>query len=162
MKEAIETAIKMETDAINYYQEAAARTSHPFGKQMFCGFVKDEKRHLRMLQEIFKGMDVKFEFIRPKDSIKTVFSEVKDSMIQRIAALDNELEAITIAMEKEKEGFAYYKASAEKASDPQEKQLFERLAVEENDHYAILNETFEFLDNNGQWYMYEERGIIEG
>jgi hypothetical protein len=40
--------------------------------------------------------------------------------------------------------------------------LFEKLSVEENDHYTILLETQKFLENTGQWYMYEERGIVEG
>ncbi|MBI5102198.1 MAG: ferritin family protein [Nitrospirae bacterium] len=162
MKEAVETAIKMETDAITFYTEAAQKTVHPFGKEMFRGFVKDERRHLRMLQELFRGMKVQLEFHRPKDAIKTVFSEQKDAMMERIKALEDELEAIRIAMKMEKDGFDYYKEAAAKAGSPEEKELFERLAVEENDHFAILNETFSFLDNTGQWYMYEERGIVEG
>ncbi len=162
MKEAIETAIKMETDAIAFYGEAANRTTHPFGKEMFKGFVKDETRHLRMLNEIFRGMDIHFEFVRPKDTIRTVFSDQKDAMMQRVKALENELEAIKIAMHMEKDGFDYYREAAAKAADPKEKELFERMAVEENDHFSILNETYTFLDNTGNWYMYEERGIIEG
>ncbi len=162
MKEAIETAIRMETDAIAFYEEAANKTSHPFGKEMFKGFVKDERRHLRMLQELFRGIDVRFEFQRPKEAIKTVFSEQKDAMMERVKALENELEALKIAMKMEKDGYDYYVAAAAKAGSPQEKELFERLVIEENDHYAILSETFSFLDNSGQWYMYEERGIVEG
>lgn len=162
MKEAIETAIKMETDAIAFYEEAEDKTSHPFGKEMFKGFVKDESRHLRMLQELFRGLDIRFEFHRPKETIKTVFSEQKNAMMERVRALENELEALKIAMKMEKDGYDYYLAAAAKAGSAQEKELFERLAVEENDHYAILNETFSFLDNTGQWYMYEERGIVEG
>jgi rubrerythrin len=162
MKEAIETAIKMETDAIAFYTEAANKTHHPFGKEMFKGFIKDETRHLRMLREIFKGIDIQFEFIRPKETIRTVFSEQKDAMMQRVKALENELEAIKIAMHMEKDGFDYYKAAAAKATEPKEKELFERMAVEENDHFAILNETYNFLDDTGNWYMYEERGVIEG
>ena len=162
MKEAIQTSIKMETDAIAFYEEAACKTSHPFGKEMFRGFVKDESRHLRMLQELFRGIDIRFEFQRPKDTIKTVFSEQKDAMMERVKALENELEALKIAMKMEKDGYDFYMAAAAKTGSTQEKELFERLAVEENDHYAILNETFSFLDNTGQWYMYEERGIVEG
>src|ERR1700690_44144 len=115
-----------------------------------------------MLQELFRGIDIRFEFQRPKDTIKTVFSEQKDAMMERVNALENELEALKIAMKMEKDGYDFYLVAAAKAGSAQEKKLFERLAVEENDHYAILNETFSFLDNTGQWYMYEERGIVEG
>ena len=162
MKDAIETAIKMETDAIAFYGEAASKTSHPFGKEMFKGFVKDETRHLKMLQSLFKCVDFDVELIRPRDTIKTVFSMLKDDMMQRVKAMDNEMEAVNIALKFEKEGFDFYRQSASKAVTPKEKELFEKLSVEENDHYTILLETQKFLENTGQWYMYEERGIVEG
>jgi rubrerythrin len=162
MKDAIETAIKMETDAIVFYNEAADKTSHPFGKEMFRGFIKDETRHLKMLQDTFKGIDPDIELKRPKDSIKTVFSELKSQMMERVKALNNELEAVNIALRMEKEGFDFYKKSASSAGTAKEKELFEKLSIEENDHYNILLETQKFLENTGQWYMYEERGILEG
>lgn len=162
MKDAIETAIKMETDAMAFYQEAANKTSHPFGKEMFKGFIKDETRHLKILQDVFRGNDVNAELIRPKESIKTVFSELKDKMMQRVKVLDNELEAVNIALKFEKKGFDFYKNAAVTAESQKEKELFEKLSLEENDHYTILLETYKFLENTGQWYMYEERGIVEG
>lgn len=162
MKDAIETAIKMETDAIAFYAEAAHKTSHPFGKEMFKGFIKDETRHLTMLQDMFKGVDFEVELVRPLDTIKTVFSLLKNEMMQRVKAMDNEMEAVNIALKFEKEGFDFYRKSASQAVTPKEKALFEKLSVEENDHYTILLETQKFLENTGQWYMYEERGIVEG
>lgn len=162
LKNAVETAIKMETDAITFYEEAANKTQHPFGKEMFRGFVKDEKRHLAMLQDIFKGLDIKADFARPRDAIKTVFTELKSQMMQRVKALEDEIEAVRIALEFEKEGFDYYRKAAAAAASPKEKHLFERLVEEENEHYEILLETKNFLENTGQWYMYEERGIVEG
>jgi len=162
MKDAIETAIKMETDAIAFYTEAADKTSHPFGKEMFKGFTKDEARHLKILQDVFKGCDVEAELVRPRETIKTVFSELKNEMMQRVKALDTEYEAVNIALGFEKEGFLFYKKASANAASQTEKVLFEKLALEENDHYTILLETQKFLENTGHWYMYEERGIVEG
>jgi len=162
MKEAIETAIKMETDAINFYNEAANKTSHPFGREMFKGFIRDEARHLKMLQDMFKGQEFEVEMVRPRESIKTVFSMLKDEMMERAKAMESEMEAVNIALKFEKEGFDFYRKSASEAGTPKEKLLFEKLSVEENDHYTILLETQKFLENTGQWYMYEERGIVEG
>ncbi len=162
MKDVVETAIKMENDSIAFYAEAAARTKHPFGREMFKGFIKDEKRHLAILQGIFSGMAIDAEFIRPKESIKTVFSELKNEMMGRVDVVENEMDALRIAMKFENEGYDFYKKAAAEAGPQQEKDLLERLALEESDHYAILNETFNFLDHTGQWFMYEERGIVEG
>ena len=162
MKDAIETAIKMETDAMAFYKEAADKTKHPFGREMFKGFIKDETRHLKILQDIFKGVDADIKLVRPKDSIKTVFSELKDEMMERVKVLDSELEAVNIALKFEQEGFDFYKKAAASAGTPKEKELFEKLSLEENDHYSILLETQKYLADTGNWYMYEERGILEG
>ena len=162
ISEAVATAIKMETDAIAFYEEAANKASHPFGREMLRGFVKDEKRHLAMLQCLFNGMDIQEIFFRPKETIKTVFITLKDQMMERVEALPGEMEAIKIALQMEREGFHFYEKAAKNAPTLKEKELFERLVVEENDHFSILNETYEFLDNTGHWYMYEERGIVEG
>ena len=162
ISDAVATAIRMETDAIEFYIEAAERTSHPFGREMFRGFINDEKRHLSMLHMLFKGMDIDENFIRPKETIKTVFSILRDQMMERAEATRSELDALRIALAMEKEGFDFYIESAAGAPEKKEKELFDRLAIEENDHYNILNETYEFLDNTGHWYMYEERGVIEG
>ncbi len=139
MKDAIETAIKMETDAIDFYSEAAKKTSHPFGREMFKGFIKDETRHLKMLQNMFKGLDFEVELVRPRDTIKTVFSMLKDEMMQRVKVMDNEMEAVNIALKFEKEGFDFYRKSASETGSPKEKVLFEKLSVEENDHHTILS-----------------------
>jgi rubrerythrin len=160
--DAVQTAIKMETDAISFYEEAANKTQHPFGREMFKGFVKDEKRHLVMLLCLFKGMKITEEIVRPKETIKTVFSSLKTQMMERASAVQSEMDALRIALQMEKEGFHFYETAAANALSRQEKELFERLVLEENDHYTILNNTYTFLENTGQWYMYEEQGIIEG
>jgi rubrerythrin len=37
---AVEIAIKMETDAIKFYREAAEKTKHPVGKKMFLSITR--------------------------------------------------------------------------------------------------------------------------
>lgn len=162
LRNAVEVAIKMETDAIAFYRQAVKDTKHPFGKEMFKGFIKDETRHLKMLKGIFKGLEIDAEFVRPRKNIKTVFSKLRNKMMERVKVLDTEIDAIGIALKFEASGFEYYQKAASKAPSKKERDLFKRLSVEENDHYTILLETKHFLENTGQWYMYEERGIVEG
>lgn len=82
LSKAIETAIKMETDAMKFYREAIGKTSHPLGKRLFEGFVVDESRHLKMLQDIMNNMNIDVKAAHPKQDIKTVFTELKDQMMQ--------------------------------------------------------------------------------
>jgi rubrerythrin len=162
LSKAIETAMKMETDAIKFYEAAAQKTAHPFAKKMFEGFIKDEMRHLCMVKDILKGLDLHIVQIHPKQEIKTVFSELKDQMMERVKVSPDELSAVTVALDFEQAGYEFYRKAAAEATDPKEKELFTRLIQEEEEHAAILRNTYSFLKDTGDWFMWEERGILEG
>jgi len=162
ISKAIETAIKMETDAMKFYREAIARTSHPLGRKLFEGFVVDEVRHLKMLQDIMNDMDIEVKVVHPKQDIKTVFSELKDEMMERITANTDEVEAVKVALDFEKKGYDFYEKAAQAATGKKEKKLFEVLAIEEKRHYEVLENTYNFLKDTGNWFMWEEHGLLEG
>ena len=159
---AIEIAIKMETDAINFYKEASKKANHSVGKKMFLTIAEDEKRHLDMLNQILKGLDIKIKDVSPMKNIKTVFEEMKDEMMHKVEATTDELEAFKIAMKMEKEGIEFYKKAASGAKTDKEKSLFERLIKEEQQHYDIFANTYFFLSDTGNWFMWEEHSIVDG
>ena len=159
---AIEIAIKMETDAINFYKEASKKANHSVGKKMFLTIAEDEKRHLDMLNQILKGLDIKIKDVSPMKNIKTVFEEMKDEMMHKVEATTDELEAFKIAMKMEKEGIEFYKKAASGAKTDKEKSLFERLIKEEQQHYDIFANTYFFLSDTGSWFMWEEHSIVDG
>ena len=162
LSKAIEIAIKMETDAMQFYREAVNKTTHPLGKRLFEGFVVDEVRHLRMLQDIMNEMDIEVKDVHPKQDIKTVFSELKEQMMQRIHATTDEKEAVKVALDFEQAGYHFYEKAAKEADDEKEKQLFEVLTIEEKRHYELLENTDRFLEDTGDWFMWEEHGMLEG
>jgi len=159
---AIEIAIRMEKDAIDFYTTAAGKTKNPVGKKMFLSITEDEKRHLRMLSEIFREVDIRIEEVSPMKNIKTVFESMKDSMMKRVEATKDELDAFKIAMQMEKEGVEFYRNSAGEAKKEKEKALFERLVQEEQQHYDIFANTYFFMTDTGSWYMWEEHSIVDG
>jgi rubrerythrin len=162
LSSAVETAFKMETDAIKFYTEATGKTSHPLGKRIFEGFIEDEKRHLKMLDGIMRDMDIELNVVNPEKDIRTIFSELRDQMRQRISATTDEIQAVGIALDFEKEGYNFYQKAALEAKEDKEKRLFEILVVEEKRHYEILENTYRFLKDTGDWFMWDEHGILEG
>lgn len=159
---AIEIAIKMEKDAIDFYTKAAEKTQHPAGKKMFESVTEDEKRHLQMLSQIFKEVDITMEDVSPMRNIKTVFESMRNAMLQRVAATQDELEAFKIAMQMEEEGIAFYRQVENEAQTQKERALFERLIKEEEQHYAIFANTYHFMKDTGNWFMWEEHSIVDG
>ncbi len=159
---AIEMSIKMEKDAISFYTEAADKTSNSVGKKMFLTIAGDETRHLEMLSQILKGLEISNGDVSPMKQIHTIFEEMKDEMIQDIKATTDELYAFKIAMQMEKEGKEFYEKSLQSAVTEKEKALFEMLIKEEQQHYDIFSNTHSFLSDTGNWFMWEEHSIVEG
>ncbi len=159
---AVEIAINMETDAIKFYREATEKTTNQIGKKMFMSITEDEKRHLEALSQILKGLDIRYKDVSPMKTVKTVFEEMKEEMMQRAEATSDELEAFKIAMQMEKNGVEFYKKAAAEAATEKEKRLFERLVKEEEEHYNIFANTHSFLEDSGNWFMWEEHSIVDG
>ncbi len=158
----LEIAMKMETDSIKFYTEAAEKTVYPVGKKMFLTITEDEKRHLEMVSQIIKGLQIAPQDVSPMKRVKTVFESMKGQMMKKVEASKDEMEAFKIAMQMEKEGEAFYQKSLVAAKTDKEKALFQRLIEEERQHYAIFSNTYFHLSNTGSWFMWEERSIVEG
>lgn len=159
---AAEIARKMETDAVDFYRDAADKTSHPGGKKMFLSIMEDEIRHVKMIDALIKGMEGEEGSLDPMEKVKDIFAEMKEQLSERLAATDADKEALKIAMEMEKKGHEFYQASAAEAKDDKSKALFEKLVVEEDKHYRMFANTYGFLNDTGNWFMWEEQGVIEG
>jgi len=160
--DALELAMKMEKDAIAFYTEAARKTKSPAGKKMFQAITEDEKQHLEMVSQIINGLNITHKDTSPMKNVKTVFESMKGEMMKKVEATADELEAFKIAMNMEKEGLEFYRKTLAGSNKEKERALLERLIHEEQQHYDIFANTYQFLANTGNWFMWEERGIVEG
>lgn len=159
---AVELAIRMEKDAIDFYRDAVKRTKHPFGKRMFEGFIEDEKRHLKALDDIFSGLGLRMDSQSPIERVRSIFEELRFEMMQRVEACTDEIDAIKVALDFEKKGYDFYRKVSEEATDERIKELFKILTKEEEEHFNILQNTLSFLEDTGNWFMWEEHSIIDG
>jgi len=166
----INAAIKMEKDGIDFYKKSADKVSHPFGKEMFLSFMKDEERHLNTLKEILTDLDFsdfeKYFDKTPQEEIKTVFNQIKDEMKKEVTAGPDELEILEIGMKMEDKSVGFYQNWLEETSikkaNKKAKKLLERLVLEEKEHYKILENTYSFLKDSGKWFLWEEKALIDG
>ncbi len=159
---AIEIARKMETDAIQFYTDASQKIKYPAGKVMFEAIIVDEKKHLEIVNRLIKSLDVIVEDLQPMKDIKTVFENMREQMIEKVIVSSDELEAFKIAMRMEKEGLEFYKKLSSEAVTSKEKAVFNRLVSEEQKHYDIFSNTYNFLQDTGNWFMWEDHSIVEG
>jgi len=160
--DALELAMKMEKDAIEFYTEAAEKTRNAAGKKMFQTITLDEKRHLDMIAQIIKGLNITNKDVSPMQNVKTIFESMKGEMMKKVEATSDELEAFKIAMNMEQEGVDFYKKTLSGLKKEKERALLESLIREEKQHYDLFANTYQFLSSTGNWFLWEERGIVEG
>lgn len=156
VKEAIKTAIQMEKDGYAFYQKAAAQTSSDMGKSIFESIAKDELLHLDVFQKLFEEKVGKSEWDDLVDSSKK-YQEIpvfpKD--LKEVAGRDpdtNELDALRIAMDSEKDAIDYYTEIWENSNDDEVKKIIDEIIEQEKNHYSLLEGEFHHINSTGYWF----------
>lgn len=165
--QAIRIALQTEHDGLELYTRAAGITTSSAGKAMFEMLIAEEKKHVRIIERVAAGQGYA-EVLKeagPRESekvIKTIFSEAKAHVSEKVPASTGEKEAVQMGMDFEKKGYQFYEKAAAEAQNPNEKGLFDSLAKWEDEHYAILERAMNYLNDTGHWFLWEEGGPIEG
>jgi rubrerythrin len=160
-------ALDSEREGLEMYQKASERTLYPLGKEMLLSLAEDEKSHIRMIEKIAHGLGLSkaLEEARkgtPRQRVKTAFAELKEAVAEDLAVCADELEALKIALDMEKRSYAFYKQGATEAASRDEAALFEKLAAEEDEHYRMLQNTYEYLQDSNHWFLWTEQGLLDG
>ncbi len=156
VKNAIKTAIQMEKDGYSFYKKASAQTSSEMGRDIFESLAKDEQLHLEVFQKLFEDKIEKSEWNNLVNSSKK-YAEI-DIFPQDLKQLEganpdtNELDALEIAMDSEKNAIDYYGDIKEKSKEEIIRQIFNEIFEQEKNHYSILQEEFDHLSKTGYWY----------
>jgi len=156
VKNAIKTAIQMEKDGYSFYKKASAQTSSEMGRDIFESLAKDEQLHLEVFQKLFEDKIEKSEWNNLVNSSKK-YAEI-DIFPQDLKQLEganpdtNELDALEMAMDSEKNAIDYYGDIKEKTKEENIRQIINEIIEQEKNHYSILQEEFDHLSKTGYWY----------
>ena len=165
--DALEIAIRTENEGMAMYRKASEKAASPLARKLFLGLAEDEKAHVRMIEEIARGMGMSaaLELARkgtPLGRMKTIFADAEGEVAERLAPSAGEFEAIKIALDFEQRGYGFYTQAGQDAADQDQRALFEKLALEENEHYRILESTLDYLEDTGKWFLWDEWGLLTG
>jgi rubrerythrin len=161
---AVKTAIQMEIDGKQYYQQAAQASQNDLGRKLFLQLATEEDSHRKKFEEIYQALRVKESWpdvsinLHQGRELKTLFAiagkDVKSST--------SELEAVQTAMSMENKTRDFYQLQAKKADFSIEKDYYEALAKEESAHHAVLLDYYEYLHNPAGWFTMKERHSLDG
>ncbi|KYK23142.1 hypothetical protein AYK25_02035 [Thermoplasmatales archaeon SM1-50] len=162
MKDAIKIAIQMEKDGHAFYTKAAAQTTSEMGRAVFESLAADEFVHLDTFQKIFQGRisSVAWEkLVQSNDKYVNLAVFPKDlKTIENATPNSDELDALRIGMDSEKEAIDYYTLIMNDASDKEVKEILGEIINQEKNHYRILQQEFSHLSSTGLWYDPDPRG----
>ena len=156
VKNAIKTAIQMEKDGFAFYKKASAQTSSDMGRDIFESLANDEQLHLEVFQKLFQDKIEKNEWDNLVNSSKK-YADInifpKDlKQIEGANPDTNELDALEIAMNSEREAIDYYGEIKDKTKDEDIRKIINEIIEQEKNHYSILQEEFDYLGKTGYWF----------
>ncbi len=148
-------AIEFEQEGKDYYAQAMGKTSHAQARAMFLTLMEQEDNHIQILREIHSKLSKqdrwpdKVTLSLQQLDFKRLFTEAKEKMGNTVTIATDELEVLKLAMELEARGKAMYAEAAAQAEDANEKQLYQRLAVEEGKHYDFIDGYYNYFADKG-------------
>jgi rubrerythrin len=163
-------AVRNELDGKAMYLQAAEGTQDGLGKSMFQSFAKEEEEHVHILQAQYAGVNASGEWMdleaageEPRDPKLVLFPQDEQRVKELVPAGTSDLEALKIAMDFEKRAVAMYEQAAADTDDRSAQAFFRGLAEWEGTHYQILDNSYDYLANKGEWYFQElEMPMYEG
>jgi rubrerythrin len=165
-RQALQVAIKMEIDGKEFYQKAAKASGNPLGKKLLNRLADEEDIHRQVFQNIYNTLGTQKGW--PKADLKhgsvlsTLMKEAADSIGKDIKPGKQEIDDVKLAMDMENKTYDYYRTQAAKAAYPAEKEFYERLVVQEEEHHKILLSYFEFLNDPEAWFVQMEHPSLDG
>lgn len=163
---ALKLALQMEEDGRKFYLKAEKRANHPLAKETFRALADWELEHMKAIDKFYssimeKGRGELAEKVLPKkgeaiDTFKTIFQKLRERIDKTVKADADDLEAYRSARDIEDKLTGFYRKQAKESSDDKAKHFYLFMADMEQEHYQILDNSLQLLENPAQWFEREE------
>ncbi len=162
-------AIAFEEEGIHFFAEKAKTATSELERLIFRSLAKDEQGHRSYLiglrDEMIKTHDLEPLAGGDHDHPSTprqIFETALDSVKDPYEYVAEDLEILQGAMEVERKGYSMYSQAATRMESDEARKLFEHLAAEEQTHYELLKNTYEYIRDPEGWHEYEEGVMLDG
>jgi len=177
-----------ERDGYRFYTEAARRTKHRRGKEMYEGLADDEAQHLHLFLVEYLALSEGQGWVAPQEAMRRELEfdmdkpdfglglakpegaiAVSEKLFPKewdqeakIGSLDDDLAALRFGMEIEERAYKLYKETGDATSDPKAKEGFAFLVKEEERHYQLIENAYHYLSDNETWWDDEQAPFFTG
>ena len=165
---ALQAAIQMEIDGKKCYQEASQESGNELGRKLLASLAAEEDTHRKKFAEIYDALRARKNWpktnFRPDGgkSLRTIFDRTCQSIGIGVKALTTELDAITVAIDKENQSRDFYTEQSRHATYDAERDFYETVAAEEREHALVLLDYYEYLKDPAAWFVEKEHHSLDG
>ena len=167
--EILEKAIAFEEEGMAFFQDRAQNAPSTLERNLFNSLAKVEAGH--------KAHLVKMREDVLRENSLEVLPDVDDDHVQSLrgifdAAIEGandpynyeveELEILKGAMDVERRGFHMYDEAAKNLPAGKARDIFEHLAVEEQNHFSLLKNTYDYMADPEGFAGFDEGAMLDG
>ena len=149
MTNIFEYAMQMEKDGEDYYRQLAQKTGNNGLRTILTMLADEEVKHYNTLEKI-KTQKTQIAESEILTDAKNVFVQIKESD-ESFDFYIKQTELYKKARDIEKKSRDYYTEKANEVTEEYQKELFLKLADEEQKHYILLDNIIEFVSQPEQW-----------
>jgi rubrerythrin len=165
----LEKAITFEEEGMAFFQDRAQGAPSVMERNLFTSLAKDEAGHkaylVRMRDDLLKENSVDVLPEVDEDhvmNIRDIFQKSMDGVNDPYEYQNEELEILTGAMEVERRGFHLYNDAAKSVTSARAKAIFENLAAEEQNHYSLLKNTYDYMADPEGFAGFDGNAMLDG
>ena len=141
MKEALQMAILAKKNLMDFYNEAATLTDNANGKKVLTRLAEEVRENARKFYSHYKWDDIgSFEELiaRPPRRDSAMLSELRKALDKNV----HERRARELALKEEADMEKNFRLAASHIVDPQVKAIFEEVARDTQNHYAVIESEY--------------------
>ena len=161
-----EFAIEKERHSENHYRELAARTAYPGFKTILTMLADEEVKHAQTIRAMqAANPPARVTDVSVLDNAVKMFDRMRAST-ETFQFTERESDLYREACNFEKQSKEYYLQKAREVEDPTQRDLFLRLAKEENKHLLLMEKLCDFVARpetfleNAEMYHFDD--YVEG
>lgn len=167
--EILEKAIAFEEEGMAFFQDRAQNAPSTLERNLFNSLAKDEAGHkahlVKMREDVLRENslevlpDVSDEDVK---SLRGIFDAAIEGANDPYNYEVEELEILKGALDVERRGFHMYDEAAKKLPAGRARDIFEHLAQEEQHHFALLKNTYDYMADPEGFAGFDENPMLDG
>jgi len=139
-----EFAMEKEEFSENYYRELAGKTGNKGLKNILNMLADEEAKHYKVVQQMRKETPEKITDTKVLANAKEVFQKMREST-EKFNFDISELQLYEKAKDIEQETKQFYLEKSDEVDNPGQKEIFKKLADQEQKHFIILENICDFV-----------------